>query len=229
MRLSESLRRGIMESAAGGIINRFKVKSRRDILFFENILAKYISNCEKAGYEKNMENIGEKWMKIFMSSSIPFGVRSIPINIVYKLAKKVWTNIGMVDDIQVEKKNDVVTIKTKNEYITRIIGKNKFSVGFFKGILEVLTNSGFICIYSNQTKEKAEYKFRANETLKKNIIEAKDKNIYNDLNTLGSIKGFTIKDALRKKLLQLKSDNRLYFREKVMSPVENTIFHLFGM
>jgi len=65
MRLSESLRRNIMNVIGGGIVNRFVLKkSRIDLLFFEDILANYIKGCEDAGFGKEMEETAEKWMNL---------------------------------------------------------------------------------------------------------------------------------------------------------------------
>jgi hypothetical protein len=58
MRLSTSLNRNILEANVGGIINKFKIESRRSTLFFEDILANYVKGCEEAGHAEEMEKIG---------------------------------------------------------------------------------------------------------------------------------------------------------------------------
>ena len=226
MRLSESLRKNIMETSVGRLLNKFKIRSRRNVLFFEDIFANYIKECEKTGYGKEMAKIGQKWTNLVMQQTVPEIFKGVPILFLNKIMKGVWINIGLLDDLYVIRENDVIYIETKNESITKNIGKNKFLPGLYKGILNILFNSELEVVDILQTKKYSKYVFR----LKKGSFnaECKKKSIYNKLNYLSGIKGFALKDAFQKGVFQLKENNRIYFRGKVVSPVENTLFHLMG-
>ena len=226
MRLSESLRKNIMEATINGVLNKFKGKSRRDILFFEDILADYVKECEDAGYKKEMKLISQKWASM-VQQVIPKTLRKLsPLFLLNVIMKKAWTNIGILDDLHITKENNIIKITTKNEALTRIVGKNEFSVGSYTGILNALYNSQLECIDVIQTKETSRYTFKfKNKSFK---MKTKDKDLYNSLNYLIPNKGFTLKDALEKNIFQLKENNRIYFRGKGIGPVENTIFHLIS-
>lgn len=226
MRLSESLRRNIMETGVGNIINKFKAKSRRDVLFFEDILASYIKECEKAGYGKEMEEIGHKWMNL-VNRLVPDTLLKLPVTIVFNLfLKKTWINLGYMDDLKVTKQNGLITIDTENEIITRIIGPNKFAVGVYKGILNVLLKSEIECVKASQSKTSCKYVFRPTDSSFK--TDAKEKSVYNNLNNISATKGFNLKNALKKGVFRLTEENRLYFRKKPVIPLENTVFHLIS-
>lgn len=49
MRLSESLRKNIMEANVGGVINKFKLHKRRDTLFLRNCLQGTWLNARRLG------------------------------------------------------------------------------------------------------------------------------------------------------------------------------------
>ena len=223
MRLSESLRRNIMKVSVSGILNRFKVNVRRSVLFFEDILATYIKECEDAGYGKEIEKITQKWGNLCTLRLIPSSLKMLPTPILLNLFfGRAWINLGLMEDLHVTKKNNIIKIKTKNEYITRIIGKNKSSLGAYIGILNILCKSHIKNISVSQQKQYCEYTFRVMN--KAFSTKGKDKRIYDKLNSLPIIEGFTLKDALKKNILQLKNDNRLYFREKSIVTIENTFF-----
>ncbi len=228
MRLSESLRRGIMETVVGGIINKFKVKSRRDILFFEDILAKYILECEKAGQEEMTERVGNKWMYLTAKCFLPHTFNKLPLGFLFnQIGKKIWTNIGLMDNLKVEKKENNIKIETRNEYITRVIGKNRFSVGGWGAFLRLYFNLEFKRIEAAQKKEKCTYVFSLGESPFEDM-ESKDKDLYIRLNQFKSGGGVTLKKALKAGIIQLKQNNRMYFRGKSLIPIENTLFHLFS-
>jgi hypothetical protein len=226
MQLSESLKRNIMETSVGRLLNKFKIKSRRDVLFFEEIFAIYIKECEKAGYGEEIRNIAQKWMNLTIQQMTPKILKSVPLFFLNTIMKKVWINIGLLDDLYATKENDVINIETKNESITKSIGENKFLPGLYGGILNILFNSELEVINVLQTKKYSKYVFR----LKKKSLntKSKKKSVYNKLNYLPDIKGFELKDAFQKGIFQLKENNRIYFREKVICPVENTLFHLIS-
>jgi hypothetical protein len=217
-----------METVVGGILNKFKIKSRRSTFFFEDILANYIKECEDAGYGEEMKEIAQKWAILCTQQLTPTGLKKLSPSIYFNVvAKNVWTNIGLMDFIHATKNGSIIKIETKNESITRIIEKNSFPVGFFTGILNVLFKSQIEHISKTQTKESCEYIFKImNKPF--GIISAKEKRVYDSLNYLLTIEGFTLKDALKKNILELKKMNKIYFRGKIIFPIENTVFHIIG-
>jgi len=228
MRLSESLRRGVMETFAGGVINRFKLKGRRDVFFFEDILANFIKECESAGYCKQMEDLARDWMNLTINY-LPAAIKKMPVTVVFNIiGKKIWINLGLLDDIKLVKKNDVIYLRTRNECITRVIGKNRFAVGFYKGMLEIVTQSEIENINYKQTVKESEYEYLIKKGKPNINLELKDKKYYNKLIRLRLSNNLTIKNVLKKHIFILKNGNKIYFRGKLVSPVENTLFHLFG-
>jgi len=227
MRLSESLRRNILRVGVGGIINRFKARERRDVLFFEDILANYIKECEDAGYEKEMEEIGRKWMNLVIIGLFPPAVRKLPITFLFNtIARKIWKNLGLMDDLNVKKIGNTIIIRTKNEHTTRVIGKNAFVAGAFAGILNAVTNSETRCLKAVQTKKESEYTFSVEAAYWKNPpIKEIDK--YRKLNHI-SERGFSMKNAIERGILTIKENNRLQFRDRSLITIENTLFHIFG-
>lgn len=227
MRLSESLRRNIMETRVGGIINKFKGRRRRDILFFEDILANYIKECENAGHGKEMFDIGRHWTNLGMQSFLPSVIKKISLQVFFNVfAKKLWTNIGLMDDLVVIKETDRISINSKNEYFTRIIGKNEFNAGLLVGVIDVLEGREAECIEKAQSKEESRYVCQLKN---KPWIppKVKEKNLYNSQNYLPVNKGSSLKNALERGVLVLKH-NRIYFRDQSVIPIENTLIHLFS-
>jgi hypothetical protein len=202
-----------METVVGGILNKFKVKSRRSTLFFEDILADYIKMCEDAGYEKEMGLIGQKWGMLGTQQLGPTSLKkrfppSLCLNV---FVKKVWINIGLLDDYYFFKKGNVIKIKTKNEFITRIIGKNEFVTAIHKGILNVMFQQEPRITGITQTKQFAQHNFELDGH--PFDFKFKEKTTYDQLNHLPKIRGFILKDALKKNIFQLK---------------ENTLFHIIS-
>ncbi|MCK4492036.1 MAG: hypothetical protein KAU03_05395, partial [Candidatus Altiarchaeales archaeon] len=146
--------------------------------------------------------------------------------IINHLGEKTWSNLGIVDHIHLDEKDDIVCVTTRNESITRIIGKNDFMPGFFNGTVNALYNSRSRIVNCLQSKSSCRYQFKLeHEPI---IIEGKAKSLYNRLNYLEPIKGFTLNDACRRGIVQLKEGNRIYFRGRRVTVTENTIFHLAG-
>jgi hypothetical protein len=227
MRLSESLRKNIVESKVGGIVNKVRLHKRRDTLFFEDISLEYIKRCEEAGLGDDLGRAAQNWMSLYFKVLIPSTLKKIPFTFLMNhVIKKVWKGMGLMEDMQVEKTDSNITIKTKAEGTTREIGNNKFMPGFYMGILNVIFKSHVRLSRAFQSKEKCEYRF---EILDKPFsIESKDKDEYNNLNSIVPVKGFTLKDALVKNIFVLKENNRIYFRGKPIVPIENTLYHLVG-
>ena len=228
MKLSESIRRGILKTDSGSIVNRFHVKSRRDVLFFENILAEYVRECEKAGYEKEMKEIGRKWMCFTINSLLPRALKKIPIEIIFnRIGRNIWINLGLMNDIRIEKNGRELSVITANEYVTRIIGRNCFITGQWEAALMMYYDSAISEEKNEQTKSRSVYRFRLSEKMKIDI-PSRDKKLYMKLNNASKGRGLTLERFIKSGLLKLKPGNRLYFRNKPMVLIENTLFHLFS-
>jgi hypothetical protein len=227
MRLSESLRKGAMETFHGGIINRFKIKRRRDTLFFGDILSGYLKECERRGFREEMVSIGEEWMLLYFNSVVPPAMKKAPLFLLNMAMKRVWVNIGLMDDFRMEKRGDVVTIRTRNEALSRAIGENGFSVGLYVGILECIYGRKTRAVSVRQTIGDNVYVFRIGSE-ECRIPEGRDKESYDRLNRPGKLKGMTLEYAFRNRILELTRDNRIRFRGRVVYPVENTVFHVIG-
>jgi len=226
MRLSTSLQKGILQTSVGNVLNRFIARSRRDTLFFEDILASYIAECEKCGYGEDIRKITERWSELLFCRLVPISLKRFPLPILTEIAKKNWNVLGMIDDLSIEKNDDMILIKTKNESITRIIGKNEFMLGFFKGNVNAVYDSQSEVAHVKQGKGSSEYHFElTNEPI---FVLGRDKSLYDRLNYMKPLEGFTLNDAFKKGMLQLKDRNEIYFREKRITITENTIFHLIG-
>ena len=226
MRMSELLRRKILESPHGGLLNRLRIGKRRDTLFFNDIFIDYIKMCENAGYGKEMKEAGSKWMMLYFTEIVPASVKKLPLFVLGRVMRDVWADGGLMDDFSISEKNGLIEIKTRNEAITKVVGKNEFSVGLFTGICNILFNSEADVISVLQSGSSNTYVFRATGT-KPLRIEHKAKHVYDQLNTLPSFEGASIASALRHSLFKLRK-NRIYFRDKPLYPVENTLFHLLG-
>ncbi|MCK4531596.1 MAG: hypothetical protein KAT94_01905 [Candidatus Aenigmarchaeota archaeon] len=226
MKISELFRKNILETGVGEVVNKLKIKKRRNSLFFGDIFINYVRDCEAAGYPKEMMDIGQKWMFLYFKQLVPNTVKKLPLPILSRIMKRVWINVGLMEDFNIKVNNGLMEIETRKEAITGTIGRNQFSVGLFIGICNALFNSGVEVVRVSQTKNHNRYVFRINkdETIK---IEYKDKKTYDKLNYLKPVKGFTLNDAFKRKIFQLR-ENRIYFRGKSVYTVENTLFHLIG-
>lgn len=228
MKLSESLRRGIMETGAGGILNKFIGKKRRTTLFFEDILANYIKECEISGYSENMQNIGKRWSMLGFFALTPLPIRKLPVSLSFKIMKIVWTNLGILEDISSEVSNGVYRMNIRGDTITRIIGKNRFVVGGYIGLLSAVIGKEVECTQAVQTKNESDYTFRITEKdIPKQELMFKDKETYNRMNTLTSSVGVSLKDSVKKRIFQIKG-NRIFFRGRSICNSESTLFHIFG-
>jgi len=227
MRLSESLKKNIMESSAGRVLNKFKIKARRDAFFFEDILAEYVKECEDAGYENELQEIGKKWMNLVIQQTLPSVFKKTPMFFLNNILKKLWTNLGLIDDIKATKDRNIIKIDTKNEALTRSIGKNTLIIGSYIGILNVLFGSEVKVLKITQTKKQCEYFFRI-ENKPYQYIRCKEKDLYNKLNERKDSEGYTLRDALKKGIIQLDQDNKIFFRGKRLIVGEPTLSHLIS-
>lgn len=227
MRLSELLKREILTSSVGGIVSRFKGKSRRNTFFFEDIFAEYVDACDKAGRGDLLEKIGEEWMSRVVEQRISKPMRKLPkIAFMNLVMRPIWISTGLMDDFRATGERNRINIKTKNEGVTRITGKNRLVVGLYGGILSVLWGLHINPLEVHQSKESCEYIFEISST--PFYIESKKPEHYDELNDIPETKGTTIKDMLNLGIFNLSANNRIYFRGRPIGPIDNTVFHLFG-
>ncbi len=227
MRLSESIRRGVLAVGVGSIVNRFKMRKRRDTLFFEGIIARYFEICEGAGYFNEMEAIAQQWMNCVIKQVMPSALKVLsPVFVMNNVMRNVWVNLGMMEDIRVSKRADIITLKTRNEFVTRVIGVNAFAIGSYKGVLNVLFGSHIEFIGCSKVEGLCTYLFRLED--KPYCCEFKEKELYNRLNHFSGRGGFSLRRALEMDVLQLGENNRLYFRGKSVIFQEQTMFHIIG-
>lgn len=214
-----------MESSVGGIMNKFKLKRRRVTLFFEDIVAEYIKKCEVAGYAKEMREIGELWGVLGTKILTPTPIKKLPLPLFSNIAKMIWVHIGILSNSEIKRTGKMVTLTTERDALTRIIGKNTLVEGSFAGVLGVYLNSDLKLVRVSQTTQFSKYEYLILDGQKD--IKGRSKDEYNQLNKIPPMKGYTLKDAIRKKVFQLKG-NRMYFRGKSICNSENTLFHLIG-
>ncbi len=224
MKFAESIRRNILETTGGRIINKFKVKSRRTTMFFEDILAQYVRECEAQGHSLEMREVGLEWGALGTKQLGKLGMFQ-SIRLLNHVMNSVWSSLGLVRDFSVKKNGDDVTITTRDEFITRVIGKNDFMAGFFAGCIMTYTGKRVEYIDSGPRSGCFVYRY----SLGKNTAQARGKNkdVYNKLNQSGRTHGLSLKQAIQKRIFTV-SGNRVYFRGKSMIPVENTVFHIIG-
>jgi hypothetical protein len=228
-RLSEFLRKGLIQSFYGGITYRLHIKTRRRVtLFFGDIFMNYLKACENAGLRNEMVSIGQEWMFLAVDVLVPSAMKKLPLSLLNMSMKKVWVGTGLMDDFNIEKKDDVVTIRTKNEVISKNIGENGFSVGLYMGLLNSLYGKAKT-VRVKQTERENVYEFRLTGERYNGLGgEGKGKSEYVRLNVVGNLEGMTLEYALKNKILELKEGNRLFFRGRPLYPVENTVFHIIG-
>lgn len=227
MRLSTSLQKNILEATAGRVLNRFRIRSRRDTLFFEEIPAYYIKACEEAGYSADMRDIGQQWGYLITDKLLPAAMRRLPTSFVLNdVMRNVWANLGLMDDLSACVQGNIITFDTKNESITRFIGENQFTVGLHTGIFCALLGRRVDNVEAIQTKDACKYRFEVSDDVYS--VPGKDKAAYDRLNSIPGSAGPALKGALKAGVFQLTDSNRLYFRGRRVVTIENTIFHLVG-
>ncbi len=227
MRLSESLRKNIMEVSVGRVLNKFKVRSRRSVLFPEDILANYVKECESKGHGKEVRKICRKYGILGSYLLMPSALRKLPLMLfLNRVLKILWTNIGVLDDLHATKREDIIIIETKNELISRIIGKNEFCTGFIEGVVSALSDHKAECIENIQTFKSCKYVIRVRGKTRLSI-DAKNKEFYNKLNTFSPTRGFELKGAIKGGFFTIIK-NRVYFRGKPLVSTEPTFFHLIA-
>lgn len=227
MKLTESMRRGVFDSFVGGVINRFKLKGRRDVLVFEDILAGYVKRCQDAGQSGYLGEIASYWGGMTMQEFLPGAVKRLPITFMANsIAKSVWSNIGLLDDLSLERGKGTIKLETKNEYITRVIGPNSFMPQAYRGILSAIMGKELELGKSVQDMNRCVYHFRITERPYERI-ETKGKEKYNELNQRFFEKGKSFREVVKMRMFRIKN-NRIFFRNRSVIPLENTIFSIIG-
>ncbi len=228
MRMSESIKKNLYRVSVGSILNSLKMKRRRSTLFFDGIGSEYIRRCEVSGHGEDIKHIGREWTNCVFGNLLLSSLKRLPLAMMLNtVMKKVWHTGGLMDDFHATVDGDNVTINTVNEALTRTCGSNGLLTGFYMGILNVLTEREIKEISVSQTKEKCEYGFLVTQK-KFHPPPSKNKETYNKLNTLKDAGGVSLKTLLSKRVLALR-ENRIYFRDRTISPMENTLFHLLGI
>jgi len=226
MRLSESLRKGVLEAAVGGVMNKFKIQRRRDTFFFEELISDFIFESERRGFGAAVEEMGRKWGYLNSGTLLPDALKMVPpLFIINTVMKKVWQNLGLVEDIRAEKAGVTILLRTAGESVTRMIGPNRLTTGMYAGIISQLFGRTAVPLKAVQGRKRCEYTFGLREG--RLGYAGRPRDAYMKLNKMPPAAGHTLKDALRTGIFRL-SGNRIYFRGRLVTPVENTIFHLLG-
>jgi len=228
LRLSQTITSGITAAQAGAIINKFRLRQRRATLFFEDIIAQYVKECDEAGHYERMRAIGEKWFYVTLNTLVPEAMKRLPPDIFFNVfLKGVWYNMGCVTEFALKKEGNAVHVHLEGDPVSRIIGKNSLMVGCSEGILAVKFGRKVTCKKAVQTTSYCDYIFTITDEPFR-VIPSKSKAEYDELNSMAPVSGFTLQDALKARIFVLKEDNRLFFRGRPIWYVENTFLHLFG-
>jgi hypothetical protein len=226
MKISDFLRKELLLITGGVILNFSKLKKRRDTLYFGDIPARYFQLCERKGFGPELKEIGRKWMHLYFTTLLPEAFRSIePSALLNGLIKKVWINMGLMEDFLIEVDGKNVRIATKGEGTTELIGRNSFQTGFYEGILNALYGKEVETSKVTQSPLESSYEFRVTE--KSVSVLGKSKKEYDSLNRLSVAKGTSLHEMMKNRVFYLNG-KKLYFRNRVIYPIENTVLHLFG-
>lgn len=226
MRLSYSLSKNIFEVAVGGLLNKLHLRRRRDTLFFEEILINFAKYCENSGYKDKLKELGEKWMGLCFKTLIPSILKKLsPVVFFNRITRKIWINLGLIDDLILEEKDSIIILKIKNESFSKDYEGNIFLIGLHSGVLSQIYKFKMEFLEVKKEGEYVKYTFKITD--EPFDISSKKKFDYDKLNEISKIKGFSLNDALKNNIFELKN-NRIYFRNKVLNPLENTSFHLIG-
>ena len=225
MRLSYSLHSGALKTALGSILNKIHFGTRRNVMFFEDISAQYAQLCESSGYEKEMYAIGEEWFYLVYKNLIPRAIMHLPKHILFPMLADIWRGIGSLDSMNILYADNKITVETEKEAVTRIIGKNAFMQGVFAGSFEAVLNKRLVLEDVHQTKRRSTYCYKVDGEM--TPFPSKTKEEFMKLNRYTIPKGFSINDAIKSGILTLK-ENKLYFRGKIISATDSTVYHIAG-
>lgn len=225
MKLSHSIHKGVLESAVGSLINKFHFKPRRDTLFFDDITIRYLQECDKKNFDEIRELV-KKWMFVLFDSLLPPMLKGLPpVFFFNQFIKKIWLNLGYMEDLYLEKKGEKLFVTTKNERYLKTIGINSFTVGGFQGALALIFNHDADYIGVKKRGNNCTYEFRLKQA--RLVIPHKSMDNYLKSNEFQMPEGFTLKDALKFGIFKLEA-NKLYLRGTGISALENTYFHLLS-
>jgi len=229
MRFTETLRKKIIHPFSGAIVNRFKLRERRDVVFFADIVNHLIKKWEREDPEL-LESIGREWMAFYMKSLLPDILKNMPITMFMNtVMKSVWKSLGLLDDMKAENDGDVVILKTLDEDITNEIGKNHFLPGLYAGILSVFTGKEVVITNITAASGKVDYNVYVFSLTKKPFdVKPREKELYNRLNKLNVTTGINLETAIQKGIIKTDTANKMYYRGFRLSAVENTLFHIIG-
>lgn len=231
MKFSHSLNKNIFETSVGALVNKFYLNKRRDVLFFGDIITRYVKLCEIYGYGNELKEIYQHWTYLVLKELVPDILKKLPpVLFLNTVMKKVWINLGILDDLVCKKKGDKLILKTLNEGITRDIGENSIIPGLYIGVFNTLFEREVKLLFKFQTKERNvfnKYIFLI-ENKKSKRYKTKGRRVYFKLNSsLQKQNGVNLFHAIKKGVFTL-SENKIYFRGKPLIFSENTIFHLLG-
>ncbi len=226
MKISDFLRNKTFQIAGGVILNYFKIKKRRNTLYFGEIPARYFVLCESKGFGNEMREVARDWMYLYFSTLVPQSFRKInPQDLLNGLIRKVWMNMGFLSDMKVSIEGNVISVETVGEGTTELIGRNSFQPGIYEGIFTSLYGRRMKLLRSSQTPERSGYAFEVTD--EEFSLGGRQKDEYNHLNSMPKVRGLTLEDMLRSNVFYLRGQ-KLYFRGKVIYPIENTAIHLFS-
>ena len=228
MRLSSSLARNVIETLRGGVFNKFRIKRRRDALFFEDILAEYLKECEREGYAEEIEKNNYDSFAMLIDNLLPGAMRSLPPGLIFNnVLRDVWVNIGLIDDMHADIRGDKVVFRMKNECITRLIGANRYSVGGIAGLIKSIFRCEVKSISVKKLGENEwEYEFLL-ERGKYRPVKVKDYADYERLNRLKESGGVNLKRAMGAGVFRIEQ-NRIFFRSMPLWHVESVFLHTLG-
>ncbi len=227
MRLSESLNRNIIETGDGTIINKFLLKSRRNVLFPIDIFGRYVKYCEAHGYSGQISLMGKKWGLLIAQELAPGAIKMMPPSIQFNFFMgRIWSNIGMIGGMRCSRRGKLLNIKTKNEIIRHAIGDNVYSASSLHGVVCGMLDKEVIMSEVKPAGADCEYVFEITDEPLKHA-ESKGKNYYNKLNYGRRSYGDGIARALHENFFTIRG-NRIYFRDRLLMLCENSLYHIIG-
>jgi len=226
IRFSELLGRKVIETDGGRIVNKFSIKSRRNVLFFADILANYVKRCEDAGFAEEIGSIGYDWTLLSVQELMPKTISIMPASLKMGILRNIWINIGALTDLKFSHDGDAITLVTKNEMVREIIGNNHYSTESFRGIIAGLFKKETETVSVEWTDPVCTYRFRLLGA-PAGRIDSKSKDAYNRMNYRYSLGSYSMENAIKDELFKIKG-NRLHFRESPMFMTESTLYHIIS-
>ncbi len=227
MRLSESILKGLTEVRSGSLFNKFGVKKRRSVFFFEEILADYVLAGVRKKKSKQFEESGYKWLASGFPESIPTFVRTFPTSFMNTVVNRMHITTGAFDSLKVSVlKGDRIKIEVENPFTTRVHGKNPTERGCWRAMVSAIYGREAVCVHAKQSRKRSEFVFRLGKRW--HPPKCKDRKTYLRLNREGVETGPNLSNLLSRKEFVLR-DNNLCFKGHRLVYSENTTFHLAGI